>query len=186
MFKTLLRQIGDYKKDAILTPVFVVLEVIMEVIIPIMMAAIIDYGLADQSIGKVVAIGLAIIGAAMLALWFGVESGRTASSASSGSAGRSGRSVRAGRRGRPWPACRPTGASRTWRTASVSWGCCGTWAAPLPRTPMRRASSSSIPAPSGRTRKKRCSAWWASWSTPRRKIRISCSASAAAWPSRRR
>ena len=84
MFKTLLEQIGDYKKDAILTPVFVVLEVIMEVVIPIMMAAIIDYGLADQSIGKVVAIGLAMIGAAMLALWFGVESGRTASSASSG------------------------------------------------------------------------------------------------------
>ena len=84
MFKTLLRQIGDYKKDAILTPVFVVLEVIMEVIIPIMMAAIIDYGLADQSMGKVVLIGLAMIGAAMLALWFGVESGRTASSASSG------------------------------------------------------------------------------------------------------
>ena len=84
MFKTLLRQIGDYKKDAILTPVFVVLEVIMEVIIPIMMAAIIDYGLAGQSIGKVVLIGLAMIGAAMLALWFGVESGRTASSASSG------------------------------------------------------------------------------------------------------
>ena len=84
MFKTLLRQIGDYKKDAILTPVFVVLEVIMEVIIPIMMAAIIDYGLADQNIGRVVAIGLAMIGAAMLALWFGVESGRTASSASSG------------------------------------------------------------------------------------------------------
>ena len=84
MFKTLLKQIGDYKKDAILTPVFVVLEVIMEVIIPIMKAAIIDYGLADQSIGKVVAIGLAMIGAAMLALWFGVESGRTASSASSG------------------------------------------------------------------------------------------------------
>ena len=84
MFKTLLKQIGDYKKDAILTPVFVVLEVIMEVIIPIMMAAIIDYGLADQSIGRVVMIGLAMIGAAMLALWFGVESGRTASSASSG------------------------------------------------------------------------------------------------------
>ena len=84
MFKTLLEQIGDYKKDAILTPVFVVLEVIMEVIIPIMMAAIIDYGLADQSIGRVVMIGLAMIGAAMLALWFGIESGRTASSASSG------------------------------------------------------------------------------------------------------
>lgn len=84
MFKTLLKQIGDYKKDAILTPVFVVLEVIMEVIIPMMMAAIIDYGLADRSIGRVVMIGVAMIGAAILALWFGVESGRTASSASSG------------------------------------------------------------------------------------------------------
>ena len=84
MFKTLLKQIGDYKKDAILTPLFVFMEVIMEVIIPIMMAAIIDYGLADQSMGRVVLIGLAMIGAAMLALWFGVESGRTASSASSG------------------------------------------------------------------------------------------------------
>ena len=46
MFKTLLKQIGDYKRDAILTPMFVVLEVIMEVIIPLAMAAIIDYGLA--------------------------------------------------------------------------------------------------------------------------------------------
>ena len=52
MFKTLLKQIGDYKKDAILTPVFVVMEVIMEVIIPIMMAAVIDYGLADQNMGR--------------------------------------------------------------------------------------------------------------------------------------
>ena len=49
MFKTLLKQIGDYKKDAILTPVFVILEVVMEVIIPLMMAAIIDYGLSGQS-----------------------------------------------------------------------------------------------------------------------------------------
>lgn len=58
MFKTLLKQIGDYKKDAILTPVFVILEVVMEVIIPLMMAG--------------------------LALFFGVESGKTAFSASSG------------------------------------------------------------------------------------------------------
>ena len=58
MFKTLLKQIGDYKRDAVLTPIFVILEVIMEVIIPMMMAA--------------------------LALFFGVESGRTASSTSSG------------------------------------------------------------------------------------------------------
>ncbi|MEH2948610.1 ABC transporter ATP-binding protein [Sporofaciens sp. JLR.KK001] len=84
MFKTLVKYIGEFKRDAILTPVLVVMEVIMEVIIPIIMAAIIDYGLESRSLGKVVLIGLGMIVAALLALWFGVESGRTASSASSG------------------------------------------------------------------------------------------------------
>ncbi len=80
MFKTLAKYIGEFKRDAVLTPVLVV----MEVIIPIIMAVIIDYGLESRSLGKVVLIGLGMIVAAMLALWFGVESGRTASSASSG------------------------------------------------------------------------------------------------------
>ncbi len=84
MFKTLLKQIGDYKRDAVLTPIFVILEVIMEVIIPMMMAAIIDYGLTGQSLKTVCLIGAAMIVMAGLALFFGVESGRTASSASSG------------------------------------------------------------------------------------------------------
>lgn len=84
MFKTLVKYIGEFKRDAVLTPILVVMEVIMEVIIPIIMAVIIDYGLESRSLGKVVLIGLAMIAAAMLALWFGVESGRTASSASSG------------------------------------------------------------------------------------------------------
>ncbi len=84
MFKTLLKQIGDYKRDAALTPIFVILEVIMEVIIPMMMAAIIDYGLTGQSLKTVCLIGAAMIVMAGLALFFGVESGRTASSASSG------------------------------------------------------------------------------------------------------
>lgn len=57
MFKTLLKQIGDYRKDAILTPVFVILEVVMEVIIPLMMAATIDYGLSEQSLKTVCLIG---------------------------------------------------------------------------------------------------------------------------------
>ena len=75
MFKTLVKYIGEFKRDAVLTPVLVVMEVIMEVIIPIIMAVIIDYGLESRSLGKVVLIGLAMIVAAMLALWFGVESG---------------------------------------------------------------------------------------------------------------
>ncbi|MCD8082898.1 MAG: ABC transporter ATP-binding protein/permease [Clostridiales bacterium] len=84
MFKILFRQIGSYKKDAVLTPVFVVLEVVMEVLIPLMMAAIIDYGLAAQNLSAVCGLGIIMIVMAMLALFFGVESGKTASSASSG------------------------------------------------------------------------------------------------------
>ena len=84
MFKTLLKQIGDYKRDTILTPILVILEVIMEVIIPMMMAAIIDYGLKGQNLKTVCLIGIGMIVMAGLALFFGVESGNTASSASSG------------------------------------------------------------------------------------------------------
>ena len=84
MFKTLLKQVGDYKRDTILTPVLVILEVIMEVIIPMMMAAVIDYGLKGQNLKTVCLIGMAMIVMAGLALLFGVESGKTASSASSG------------------------------------------------------------------------------------------------------
>ncbi len=84
MFKTLLKQIGDYKRDTILTPILVILEVIMEVIIPMMMAAIIDYGLKGQNLKTVCLIGIGMIVMAGLALFFGVESGKPASSASSG------------------------------------------------------------------------------------------------------
>lgn len=84
MFKTLVNQIGDYKRDTILTPVLVILEVIMEVIIPIMMAAVIDYGLKGQNLKTVCLIGIGMIVMAGLPLFFGVESGKTASSASSG------------------------------------------------------------------------------------------------------
>ena len=84
MFKTLLKQVGDYKRDTILTPVLVILEVIMEVIIPMMMAAVIDYGLKGQDLKTVCLIGIGMIVMAGLALFFGVESGKPASSASSG------------------------------------------------------------------------------------------------------
>ena len=84
MFRTLLKQVGKYKKDAILTPVFVILEVVMEVLIPLMMAAIIDHGLESRDIKMVCLLGAVMIIMAMLALLFGVWSGKLASSASSG------------------------------------------------------------------------------------------------------
>ena len=44
MLKTLAKQIKEFKKDSILTPVFMILEVIMEMIIPLMMSSIVDNG----------------------------------------------------------------------------------------------------------------------------------------------
>ncbi len=84
MFKNLLKHVGEYKKDSIKTPVYVILEVIMEVIIPLLMAKIVDVGFANGDIGYVVKIGLIMLGSAFLALYFGMESGKSAARASTG------------------------------------------------------------------------------------------------------
>lgn len=84
MIKTLLAQVKEYKKSSILSPVFIVLEVIMEVLIPFMMASIIDNGVEKGDMKHVVFMGVCMMGAAMLALLFGVLSGKHAAKASSG------------------------------------------------------------------------------------------------------
>jgi ATP-binding cassette subfamily B protein len=84
MLKKLLENVGEYKKDTILTPIYVVLEVIMEVIIPLLMAKIVDVGLANSDIGYVVKIGIIMLLSSFLALFFGVISGKTAAKASTG------------------------------------------------------------------------------------------------------
>ncbi len=84
MIKTLLAQVKEYKKSSILSPVFIVFEVIMEVLIPFMMASIIDNGVEKGDMKHVVFMGVCMIGAAMLALFFGVLSGTHAAKASSG------------------------------------------------------------------------------------------------------
>ena len=48
MIKRLLKSVREFKKDALLTPFFVVLEVVMEVIIPMVMALLIDKGIDGQ------------------------------------------------------------------------------------------------------------------------------------------
>ena len=84
MLKTLLAQVKQYKKDSILSPIYIVLEVIMEVLIPLMMASIIDNGVEKGDMRHVVFMGSCMVGAAMLALMFGVLSGRCAAKASTG------------------------------------------------------------------------------------------------------
>ncbi len=84
MIKKLLQNVGEYKKDAILTPILIVFEVIMEVIIPLLMAKIIDVGLANGDMGYVIKVGIGMLICAVLALYFGVTAGKTGARAATG------------------------------------------------------------------------------------------------------
>lgn len=84
MIKKLMKSIGEYKKDTILTPIFVSLEVLLEVIIPLLMANLIDDGVYNGQMNVVYKTGLVLIICAMLSLLFGALSGRYAAKASSG------------------------------------------------------------------------------------------------------
>ena len=84
MLKKLLKNVGEYKKETILTPILVILEVATEVIIPLLMAKIVDVGLANGDIAYVVKIGIVMLISSFLALYFGITSGKTAAKASTG------------------------------------------------------------------------------------------------------
>lgn len=76
--------IRDNKKNSILTPIFVSIEVFFEVLIPLVMAALIDYGIYAGDHQTILRLGLILIGMAAAALFFGVLSGVTAAHASTG------------------------------------------------------------------------------------------------------
>lgn len=84
MIKKLSSYVREYKLPAIMTGVFVSLEVVMEVVIPQLMAKIIDVGLPNSDMGYITKIGLLMILMAMLSLLFGVGSGRCAAKSSAG------------------------------------------------------------------------------------------------------
>ena len=84
MLKKLASYIKEYKKDSILTPIFVVLEVVMEVIIPLLMARIIDVGIQNGDVHYILEMGVLLIVSAILSLTFGMLSGRFAAKASAG------------------------------------------------------------------------------------------------------
>lgn len=84
MIKTLMSQVKEYKKDSILCPIFVILEVIMEVAIPFLMASIIDKGVEAGNMMHVIKIGGIMIIMAMFSLTFGALAGKYAASASTG------------------------------------------------------------------------------------------------------
>lgn len=84
MIKRLLKSVREFKKDALLTPLFVVLEVVMEVVIPWVMAKLIDYGIDGQDMAAIWKYGLILVASAMLALVFGAAAGTFAARASTG------------------------------------------------------------------------------------------------------
>ena len=70
MVKQLLKSVREFKKDALLTPFFVVLEVVMEVLIPFVMAELIDKGIDAQNMSVIGKYGFILVACAMLALVF--------------------------------------------------------------------------------------------------------------------
>ena len=84
MNKTLFKSIREYKKQSLLAPFLVNLEVMMDVLIPLEMAKIIDVGIANGDLGYIVQRGIILVAMAMLALFFGVQAGNMAAVAAAG------------------------------------------------------------------------------------------------------
>lgn len=84
MNRKLLRSVREYRKQSIQTPILVILEVFLEVLIPLQMAKIIDVGIAQGNLGYIVKTGLILVVMAMLALLFGALAGRTGAVAAAG------------------------------------------------------------------------------------------------------
>ena len=84
MIKRLLKSVREFKKDALFTPFFVVLEVVMEVVIPAVMALLIDRGIDAHDMGEIWKYGIILIACAALALIFGAAAGTYAARASTG------------------------------------------------------------------------------------------------------
>ena len=70
--KELLKQVKQYKKDSVLAPVYSALEVVMEVIIPFVMALLIDEGVEKGNMNKILLYGIIMIVLAMISLFAGM------------------------------------------------------------------------------------------------------------------
>ena len=84
MVKQLSGCVRQYKKDAVLTPLFVIGEVILDVMVPLIMANLIDFGINTGDMGYVIKTGIILIIFCMASLFCGVMSGKYAASASAG------------------------------------------------------------------------------------------------------
>lgn len=84
MIKTLAKSIREYKKQTILTPILVALEVIMEILIPFVMAKLVDYGIYGNNLPLIYKLGLLLLVLVTFSLIFGALAGKFAATASTG------------------------------------------------------------------------------------------------------
>ena len=84
MDKKLLRSVREYRKQSFLTPVLVAAEVFVEVLIPLLMAKIIDVGIMNGDMAYIIKLGALLVLLAVVALFFGAKAGQLAAVASSG------------------------------------------------------------------------------------------------------
>lgn len=84
MLKVLGAQIKEFKKDSLMTPVFMILEVIMEMIIPLLMASIIDDGVNAGNMNHIYKVGACMVVVAIIGLWAGMMGAKYGARASTG------------------------------------------------------------------------------------------------------
>lgn len=84
MLKVLGAQLKEFKKDSLMTPVFMILEVIMEMIIPLLMASIIDDGVNAGNMNHIYKVGAYMVVAAVIGLWAGMMGAKYGAKASTG------------------------------------------------------------------------------------------------------
>ena len=84
MNKTILSRVREFKKESYLAPLFITLEVIMEILIPYMMSNIIDIGIKNSDMNYIIKIGIILFIMAMMSLFFGATGARYASVAANG------------------------------------------------------------------------------------------------------
>ena len=84
MLKNVLKSVGEYKKETILSPITVALEVLLEVLIPYFMAVLIDKGINTGDMTEIIKYGMLLVVLAMATLAFGALSGHYAAVASAG------------------------------------------------------------------------------------------------------
>lgn len=84
MFRTLGKYVKEYKTASIITPIFMILEVILETFIPFLMASIIDDGVDKGDLGHIIKIGIIMVLLAVGGLWAGVMGGKYGAKASTG------------------------------------------------------------------------------------------------------